>query len=96
MFYGLATNKVRVPRLSLQSQRFATLKPSIRRARGKRPSSTLPRHSFHAYPYLQDKYALMGCGGMRGRGLRAHDVFLYEAAGLPMNWARSGSLVPAR
>jgi len=24
--------------------------------------------SFHAYPYLQDKYALMGCGGSVGEG----------------------------
>ena len=24
--------------------------------------------SFHAYPYLQDNYALMGCGGSVGEG----------------------------
>ena len=24
--------------------------------------------SFHAYPYLQDKYALMPCGGSVGEG----------------------------
>jgi len=65
MFYGLATNKVRVPGL-----KFIHTLCDI---------ETLNRHaleglydvtaiSFHVYPYLQDTYALLSSGGSVGEG----------------------------
>ena len=66
MFYGLATNKVRVP-----GYRFAHTLCDIetlnRRAR-QEAFYDVTAISFHAYPYLQDTYALMACGGSVGEG----------------------------
>jgi 1,4-dihydroxy-6-naphthoate synthase len=65
MFYGLATNKVRVPGLKFTHTLcdIETLNQEARQGGGKYDVSAI---SFHAYPYLQDEYALMSCGGSVG------------------------------
>jgi 1,4-dihydroxy-6-naphthoate synthase len=63
MFYGLATNKVRVPGLKF-SHTLTDIETLNRKAmQGVYDVSAI---SFHAYPYVQDKYALMSCGGSVG------------------------------
>jgi 1,4-dihydroxy-6-naphthoate synthase len=65
MFYGLATNKVRVPGLKF-SHTLCDIETLNRQAmQGVYDVTAI---SFHAYPYLQDKYALMSCGGSVGDG----------------------------
>lgn len=65
MFYGLATNKVRVPGLKF-SHTLCDIETLNRKAmEGVYDVTAI---SFHAYPYLQDKYALMTCGGSVGDG----------------------------
>jgi 1,4-dihydroxy-6-naphthoate synthase len=66
MFYGLATNKVRVPGYKF-SHTLCDIETLNRRAR-EEAFYDVTAISFHAYPYLQDKYALMGCGGSVGEG----------------------------
>jgi 1,4-dihydroxy-6-naphthoate synthase len=63
MFYGLATNKVRVAGL-----RFTHTLTDIETLNRKAMQGVydVTAISFHAYPYLQDKYALMPCGGSVG------------------------------
>jgi 1,4-dihydroxy-6-naphthoate synthase len=65
MFYGLATNKVRVPGL-----RFTHTLCDIETLNQKAQQGVydVTAISFHAYPYIQDKYALMPCGGSVGDG----------------------------
>ena len=65
MFYGLATNKVRVPGL-----RFTHTLTDIETLNQKARQGVydITAISFHAYPYIQDKYALMPCGGSVGEG----------------------------
>ena len=63
MFYGLATNKVRVPGLKF-NHTLTDIETLNRKAmEGFYDVSAI---SFHAYPYIQDKYALMPCGGSVG------------------------------
>ena len=63
MFYALATNKVRVPGLKF-SHTLTDIETLNRKAmEGFYDVSAI---SFHAYPYVQDKYALMRCGGSVG------------------------------
>jgi 1,4-dihydroxy-6-naphthoate synthase len=65
MFYGLATNKVRTPGLKF-THTLCDIETLNQKAReGVYDVSAI---SFHAYPYVQDKYALMGCGGSVGEG----------------------------
>jgi 1,4-dihydroxy-6-naphthoate synthase len=66
MFYGLATNKVRVPGYHF-THTLCDIETLNRRAR-EEAFFDVTAISFHAYPYLQDKYALMGCGGSVGEG----------------------------
>jgi 1,4-dihydroxy-6-naphthoate synthase len=66
MFYGLATNKVRVPGYRF-NHTLSDIETLNRRARDE-AFYDVTAISFHAYPYLQDKYALMGCGGSVGEG----------------------------
>ena len=66
MFYGLATNKVRVPGYKF-SHTLCDIETLNRRAR-EEAFYDVTAISFHAYPYLQDKYALMGCVGSVGEG----------------------------
>src|SRR5712672_2725381 len=65
MFYGLATNKVRTPGL-----RFTHTLCDIETLNQKAREGVydVTAISFHAYPYIQDKYALMACGGSVGEG----------------------------
>jgi 5,8-dihydroxy-2-naphthoate synthase len=66
MFYGLATNKVRVPGL-----KFTHVLTDIETLNQKAINEAfydVTAISFHAYPYLQDNYALMACGGSVGEG----------------------------
>ena len=66
MFYGLATNKVRVPGL-----KFTHTLTDIETLNHKAMNEAfydVTAISFHAYPYLQDNYALMSCGGSVGEG----------------------------
>jgi 1,4-dihydroxy-6-naphthoate synthase len=65
MFYGLATNKVRVPGL-----RFTHTLCDIETLNQKAQEGVydVTAVSFHAYPYIQDNYALMSCGGSVGDG----------------------------
>src|SRR5437879_9606501 len=63
MFYALATNKVRVPGLKF-SHTLTDIESLNRKAiEGFYDVSAI---SLHAYPYVQDKYALMPCGGSVG------------------------------
>ncbi len=66
MFYGLATNKVRVPGFKFNHtlQDIETLNHlAIDKA-----FYDVTAVSFHAYPYMQDNYTLMSCGGSVGEG----------------------------
>jgi 1,4-dihydroxy-6-naphthoate synthase len=64
MFYGLATGKVRVPGYKF-THTLCDIETLNRRAMDE-AFYDVTAISFHAYPYLQDKYALMGCGGSVG------------------------------
>jgi len=66
MFYGLATNKVRVPGYRF-SHTLCDIETLNRRAR-EEAFFDVTAVSFHAYPYIQQSYALMGCGGSVGEG----------------------------
>src|SRR5246127_1771525 len=66
MFYGLATNKIRV-----NGYKFTHTLCDIETLNQKAMNEAFydfPRIPFHAYPYLQDNYALMACGGSVGEG----------------------------
>ena len=66
MFYGLATNKVRVP-----GYRFSHTLCDIETLNIKAQNEAfydVSAISFHAYPYVQKDYAIMGCGGSVGEG----------------------------
>ena len=64
MFYGLATNKVRVPGYRF-SHTLCDIETLNRRALDE-AFFDVTAISFHAYPYLQNNYTLMGCGGSVG------------------------------
>jgi len=65
MFYGLATNKLRVPGL-----RFTHTLCDIETLNRKAQEGVydVTAISFHAYPYIQDQYALLPSGGSVGDG----------------------------
>ena len=65
MFYALATHKIRTPGL-----RFTHTLCDIQTLNQKAQTGVydVTAISFHAYPYVQDKYALMACGGSVGEG----------------------------
>ena len=65
MFYGLATNKVRVPGLRF-THTLCDIETLNRRAmEGVYDVTAI---SFHAYPYIQNHYALLPSGGSVGDG----------------------------
>ena len=66
MFYGLATNKVRVPGYRF-THTLCDIETLNRRAQDE-AFFDVTAISFHAYPYLQQNYTLMGCGGSVGEG----------------------------
>jgi 1,4-dihydroxy-6-naphthoate synthase len=66
MFYGLATNKVRVP-----GYRFTHTLCDIEALNLRAQNEAfydVSAISFHAYPYVQQNYTIMGCGGSVGEG----------------------------
>ena len=65
MFYGLATNKVRVPGLKF-THTLCDIETLNRKAM--EAVYDVTAISFHAYPYIQEQYALMSCGGSVGDG----------------------------
>jgi 1,4-dihydroxy-6-naphthoate synthase len=65
MFYGLATHKVRTPGLRF-SHTLCDIETLNQKAR--EGVYDVTAISFHAYPYVQNKYALMACGGSVGEG----------------------------
>jgi 1,4-dihydroxy-6-naphthoate synthase len=67
MFYGLATNKVRVPGLRF-THTLCDIETLNRTAMDGDGTYDVTAISFHAYPYIQDKYALMPSGGSVGEG----------------------------
>jgi 1,4-dihydroxy-6-naphthoate synthase len=66
MFYGLATNKVRVP--GFKFTHSLTDIETLNQRAIREAFYDVTAISFHAYPYLQDNYALMACGGSVGEG----------------------------
>ena len=66
MFYGLATNKVRVPGYRF-THTLCDIETLNRRAQNE-AFYDVTAISFHAYPYVQSNYTLMGCGGSVGEG----------------------------
>jgi 1,4-dihydroxy-6-naphthoate synthase len=66
MFYGLATNKVRV-----SGYKFVHALCDIQTLNQRAIQEAfydVTAISFHAYPYIQDNYLLMACGGSVGEG----------------------------
>jgi len=66
MFYGLATNKVRVP--GFKFTHTLTDIETLNQKAIREAFYDVSAISFHAYPYMQDNYALMACGGSVGEG----------------------------
>src|SRR6201986_4880729 len=66
MFYGLATNKVRVP--GFKFNHTLTDIETLNQSAINEAFYDVTAISFHAYPYLQEKYTLMSCGGSVGEG----------------------------
>ena len=64
MFYGLATNKVRVP--GYRFHHTLTDIETLNQLAMKEQTYDVTAVSFHAYPYIQDNYAIMACGGSMG------------------------------
>jgi 1,4-dihydroxy-6-naphthoate synthase len=64
MFYGLATNKIRVPGYKFTHTLCDIEKLNLRAM--KEAFFDVTAVSFHAYPYIQDNYTLMSCGGSVG------------------------------
>ena len=65
MFYALAADKVRVPGLTF-THTLCDIETLNRKAM--QGIYDITAISFHAYPYIQDKYALMPSGGSVGEG----------------------------
>jgi 1,4-dihydroxy-6-naphthoate synthase len=64
MFYGLATNKVRVP-----GYKFTHTLTDIEALNHRAMTDQfydVTAISFHAYPYIQEHYTIMACGGSMG------------------------------
>src|SRR5580658_6771192 len=67
MFYGLATNKVRVAGLRF-THTLCDIETLNRKAIEGNGLYDVTAISFHAYPYIQDRYALLASGGSVGEG----------------------------
>jgi len=65
MFYGLATNKVRVPGLRF-THTLCDIETLNQKAMDGEGLYDVTAISFHAYPYIQKKYALLPSGGSVG------------------------------
>ena len=80
MFYGLATNKVRVPGLRF-THKLCDIETLNRDAQ--RGVYDVTAISFHAYPYIQENYALMACGGLSVATPVVSDMPYTSASGTP-------------
>jgi 1,4-dihydroxy-6-naphthoate synthase len=85
MFYGLATNKIRVPGFKF-NHTLTDIETLNHRAINE-AFYDVSAISFHAYPYMQENYALMACGGSVGEGygpmvVARHPYSLDELRGL--------------
>ena len=67
MFYGLATNKVRSPGIHY-THTLCDIQTLNQKAREDGGFYDVSAISFHAYPYIQDNYALLPSGGSVGEG----------------------------
>ena len=67
MFYALATNKVRSPGIRY-THTLCDIETLNRKAQEGDGFYDVTAVSFHAYPYIQDKYALLPSGGSVGEG----------------------------
>lgn len=67
MFYGLATNRVQVPGLRF-THTLSDIQTLNQKAMQNGGEYDVTAISFHAYPYLQENYVLMTCGGSVGEG----------------------------
>ena len=67
MFYGLATNKIRVPGLRF-SHTLCDIETLNHKAMEGNGAYDVTAISFHAYPYIQKQYALLPSGGSVGEG----------------------------
>lgn len=67
MFYGLATNKVRSPGIHY-THTLCDIQTLNQKARESGGFYDVTAVSFHAYPYIQDHYALLPSGGSVGEG----------------------------
>jgi len=67
MFYGMATNRVQVSGLRF-THTLNDIQSLNQKAMEGDGAYDVTAISFHAYPYLQEKYALMTCGGSVGEG----------------------------
>src|ERR1700739_952915 len=65
MFYGMATNKIRVPGVKF-THALCDIETLNRKAM--EGFYDITAISFHAYPYIQESYALMPSGGSVGEG----------------------------
>jgi len=66
MFYGLATRKIQVPGYKF-THSLTDIETLNHRAINE-AFYDVTAISFHAYPYMQDHYTLMACGGSMGEG----------------------------
>ncbi len=67
MFYGLATNKIRVPGLRF-THTLCDIETLNQKAMNGNGAYDVTAISFHAYPYIQQHYALLPSGGSVGEG----------------------------
>jgi 1,4-dihydroxy-6-naphthoate synthase len=67
MFYGLATSKVRVPGIRF-AHTLCDIETLNRKAMQDHGLYDVTAISFHAFPYIQEKYALLSSGGSVGDG----------------------------
>jgi len=68
MFYGLATNKIQVHGLRFSHTLCDIQSLNQKAMQGDEGVYDVTAISFHAYPYIQDRYRLMTCGGSVGEG----------------------------
>jgi 1,4-dihydroxy-6-naphthoate synthase len=87
MFYGLATNKVRVPGVKF-THTLTDIETLNHRAIND-AFYDVTAISFHAYPYLQDNYTLMACGGSVGEG---YGPMIVSSRKLPLTQIKKTSI----
>jgi len=79
MFYGMATSKIRVPDVKF-THTLCDIETLNRKAL--EGFYDITAISFHAYPYIQDKYAVMPTGGSVGEG---YGPMIVAARGIPLD-----------